>query len=121
MRSDMALSALVVCNDAEAVQVLGRILAERGVAVDHCLDMPVAVARATEQRFAAIMVDCTDEKGASELITTARGATPNENTLIVALVDANNEVRDLFTQGANFLLYKPISLERTSESLQAAW
>jgi CheY-like chemotaxis protein/Tfp pilus assembly protein PilZ len=117
----MALSALIVCNDAEAVQVLGRILAERGVAVDHCLDMPVAIARAAEQRFAAIVVDCDDEDGAEELITAARGAAPNENTLIVALVDAKNEVRELFTQGANFLLYKPISLERASESLQAAW
>jgi CheY-like chemotaxis protein len=117
----MSLSALIVCDNAEAVQILGRILAERGVAVDHCRDMAVAVARAAEQRFAAIMVDCDDEAGVSELITAAREGAPNQNTLIVALVDAKTEVRDLFTQGANFLLYKPISLERASESLQAAW
>src|ERR1700753_1031209 len=100
----MALSALVVSNDAEAVQVIGRILAERGVAVDHTIDMPVAIARAAEQRFAAIVVDCDDEEGAEDLISAARKSSTNDNTLIVAMVDANNKVRELFTQGANFLL-----------------
>lgn len=100
---------------------MGRILAERGVAVDHCRDMAVAVARAAEQRFAAIMVDGDDAEQAEELIEAARKGSPNESTLIVGLVDAKSEVRELFTQGANFVLYKPISLERASESLQAAW
>jgi hypothetical protein len=41
--------------------------------------------------------------------------------LIVAIVDARNDTRELFAQGANFLLYKPVSAERAAESLQAAW
>src|SRR5271165_637930 len=108
----MALAALVVSSDPEAVQVLGRILVEKGIGLEHCRDFAVALARVEERRYGALIVDCEDEARASELITAARGAAANERTLVVAMVDARNEVRDLFTQGANFLLYKPVSLER---------
>ena len=117
----MALTALVVCKDAEAVQVLGRILVERGLGVEHCRDFAVAEARLAERLYGALIVDCEDESRASELIAAARNAPINEKTLVVAIVDAHNEARDLFSDGANFLIYKPVSLERAAESLQAAW
>lgn len=117
----MALTALVVCKDAEAAAVLGRILVEKGIGVEHCRDFAVAIARVQERRYGALIVDCEDELRAAELISAARHAPINETTLVVAMVDARNEVRDLFTEGANFLIYKPVSLERAAESLQAAW
>jgi len=117
----MALTALVVCTDAEAVQVLGRILVEKGIGVEHCRDFAVAEARVAERRYAALIVDCEEEARAAQLISAARDAAINEKTLVVAIVDARNEVRELFTGGANFLIYKPVSLERATESLQAAW
>jgi len=55
------------------------------------------------------------------LIAEARSMTANATMLIVAIVDARNDTRELFARGANFLLYKPVSAERAAESLQAAW
>jgi PilZ domain len=117
----MALTALVVCADPEAVQVLGRILLERGIGIEQCRDFAVAEARVAERRYGALIVDCENEVRAASLIAAARTAPTNEKTLVVAIVDARNETRDLFSQGANFLIYKPVSLERAAESLQAAW
>jgi CheY-like chemotaxis protein len=117
----MALTALIVGTDPEAVQVLRSILMERGVGVEQCKDFAIAEARVAERRYGALIVDCEDEARAVELISAARNAPVNEKTLVVAMVDARNEARDLFTDGANFLLYKPVSLERAAESLQAAW
>jgi CheY-like chemotaxis protein len=117
----MALTALVVCSDAEGVQVLSAILADRGIGVERCADSTVAAARLADQRYAAAIIDCEDEAAAIELIAAARTASANETTLIVAIVDARNETRELFAKGANFLLYKPISAERAKDSLQAAW
>jgi hypothetical protein len=117
----MSLTALVVSADADAVQVLGQILAERSIGAEPCLDFAVAEALVAEKRYAALLVDCDAEAAAAELISAARKSPVNEKTLIVAMVDARNETQDLFAQGANFLLYKPVSVERASESLQAAW
>jgi c-di-GMP-binding flagellar brake protein YcgR len=44
----------------------------------------------------------------------------NRSTLIIALVDGREQVRDIFGQGANFIVYKPVSAERASSSLRAA-
>jgi CheY-like chemotaxis protein len=117
----MALAALVVCADSEAVQVLRRILEKRGIEVEHCNEAEVAAVRLAGRRYSMALIDCSDEPTAMELLTALRGAPSNATTLVVAIVDARNETRRLFSHGANFLLYKPVSEERASESLQAAW
>src|SRR3989442_11989179 len=53
-------------------------------------------------------------------MSTARHSSENHTSLIVVLVDAREQVRELFTQGANFVLYKPITPERAASSLRAA-
>jgi CheY-like chemotaxis protein len=117
----MALAALVVCADTKAVEVLHRVLDDRGIGTEHCPDAAVAVARVAELRYAMVLVDCADEPAAIEVISAARRAPANATTLVVVMVDACNESRQMFSHGANFLLYKPVSEERASESLQAAW
>jgi CheY-like chemotaxis protein len=117
----MALAALVVCAEAEAVQVLRRILEKRGIAVEHCADSAVAAARVAEVRYSIALIDCNDEPTAIELIAATRNSPANATTLIVAIVDAQNETNQLFEHGANFLLYRPVSEQRAAESLQAAW
>jgi CheY-like chemotaxis protein len=117
----MALSALLVYSDADAARVLGQILADRGIEVERCDAAGLAAARVAAQGLAVLLVDCKDEPAAIELIAAARSTTANATMLIVAIVDARNDTRELFAQGANFLLYKPVSAERAAESLQAAW
>jgi CheY-like chemotaxis protein len=116
----MALTSLLVCADAKAVQVLSRILEDLGIGVEHCGDPLAAAARLATQRYDAILVDCKDEPAAIEVIVAARKTVANKTTLAIALVDGRNHVRDVFGNGANFVLYKPISAERAGSSLRAA-
>ena len=120
MHSSMALTSLVVCAYAKAVPLLSRILSDLGIGVEHCEDAPTALARLATQPFDALLVDCKDEPAAIGLIANARRAPVNRATLVIAMVDGRNRVRDVFARGANFILYKPISLERASTSLRAA-
>src|SRR2546430_14338546 len=64
-------------------------------------------------------IDAADPNGL-QLMSTARHSSENHTSLIVVLVDAREQVRELFTQGANFVLYKPITPERAASSLRAA-
>src|SRR5256886_16656018 len=116
----MTLTSLLVCADASAVEVLSRILVDLGIAVEHCSDPSAAALRLAAQHFDAILVDCDDQPSAIELIALARKEPANKTTLFIAMVDARNQVRDLFSKGGNFIVYKPISAERASSSLRAA-
>ena len=117
---NMALTSLLVCPDAQAVQVLSRILQDMGIEVEPCGDLRMAKARLDDRHFDTVLVDCQDEKAALELIAHARNASPNKNIVVIAIVNARNEVRDIFAKGASFILYKPISRERAAHSMRAA-
>jgi len=115
----MALTSLLVCADAEAVQVLSRVLEDLGIAVESCSDAGRARLRIEEQSFSALIIDCVDEGAAEEFITYTR-TTKNDSTVVVVLVNGGDPVNDIFAKGANFALYKPISQERAMHSIRAA-
>jgi CheY-like chemotaxis protein len=120
MDVNMALTSLLVCPDAQAVQVLSRILLDMGIAVEPCGDLRMAQARMDDRHFDALLVDCQDEKAAVELITHARTKSQNKAIVTIAIVSGRNEVHDIFAKGVNFVLYKPISSERAAHSMRAA-
>jgi CheY-like chemotaxis protein len=117
---NMALTSLLVCPDAKAVQVLRRILEDMGIAVEVCGDLRMAQARLADRRFDALLVDCQNEPAALELIAHARNTATNKIAVAIALVSGSNEVRDIIAKGATFILYKPISRERAAHSMRAA-
>ena len=116
----MALTSLLVCADAEAVQVLSRVLEDLGIEVESYSDPNSARARIDEQSFNAVIVDCVDEPAAADFITYARKTSRNQSTVIVVMVNGGDTVSDIFAKGADFALYKPISRERAAHSIRAA-
>jgi CheY-like chemotaxis protein len=120
MAVNMALTSLLVCSDAQAVQVLRRILQDLGITVESCGDLRMAQARLADRPFDALLVDCQDEPAAVELIAQARRTPINQTSVAIAIVSGRNEVRGIFAKGANFILYKPISRERAAHSMRAA-
>jgi CheY-like chemotaxis protein len=116
----MALTSLVVCADSKAVQVLSQILQDLNIEAEHCADSTAASARLVAKHFDAVVVDCQDQLRAIDLIASVRKTPINRSTLIIGLVDGREQVRDIFGQGANFIVYKPVSVERAASSLRAA-
>ncbi|MBS1853508.1 MAG: PilZ domain-containing protein [Acidobacteria bacterium] len=116
----MALTSLLVCADSKARQVLTRVLQDLGIQVEPCPDAGSAASRLQGAHFDAVVLDCADEAAALDVIGKVRSDPSHRAALLVALVESENNVRQIFAQGANFLLYKPISAERASSSLRAA-
>ncbi len=120
MAVNMALTSLLVCSDAKAVQVLSRILQELGIAVEACGNLKMAKARLQDRHYDALLVDCHEDAAAVELIAQIRNRATSKLTVAIAIVSAENEVNEIFAKGANFVLYKPISRERAAHSMRAA-
>lgn len=116
----MTLSALLVCVDEKAADVLGRVLKELGIHAELCSDIGRATIRTEQQRFDVVIVDGESGADVITLLRETRLSRKNDATLAVAIVPSQDTIRELFSLGVNFVLYKPVAYERALSSLRAA-
>jgi len=115
----MTLLALLVSTDDSASEVLGRVLPASGIAVERFSDPPTAVDRLHQQRFDALILDFEDPKAAAEVLEEARQLNSGSAPVTVALVAERAKTRDILSNGAHFVLYKPLSDEKAKAGLRA--
>jgi len=119
------LQSLLLCTDEKVVRVLRRVLSEMEIGLEHCANTDAAVQKLTRQRFEAVIVDCTTPQIASTMLKGARSSPVNKRAIVVAVLEAQTAgesqaaLKDAFALGAHFVLFKPISLERTRGSFRA--
>jgi len=116
----MTLSALLVCVDENAAEVLRRVLEELNIRVEFCPDFSRATMRTALERFDVMIVDGESGDDVISLLRETRLSRRNEGTLAVAVVPSQDAIRELFSLGVNFVLYKPVAYERALSSLRAA-
>jgi len=116
----MTLSALLVCTDKAAAEVLSRVLKELNIRVEACPDFARASIRAAQERFDAIIIDAQSTAQVLSLLRDTRTSRLNDATLAVAVVPSQESIRELFSLGVNFVLYKPVAYDRALSSLRAA-
>jgi len=122
---ESGLQSLLLCGDDKVVRVLRRVLSEMEIAVEHCSDADTATQKLTRQRFEAVIVDCTAPEIAGRVLNGTRSAPANRRAITVAILDnetagdSQSALKRAFAMGSHFVLFKPISLERTRASFRA--
>jgi len=116
----MSLKSLVLCSDEKIVRVLRRVLSDLDIGIEHCTEPDGAIRKLTRERFEAVIIDCTDQKTAAQVLKSARSAPCNKRAIAVAIMDGHTGLRSAFDMGAHFVLYKPVSSERAKSSFRAA-
>src|SRR5262252_5799804 len=119
IRQTMGLKSLLLCSDEKIVRVLRRVLSDLEIDVDLCPNADAALRKLTRQRFEGIIADLAD-KGAIDVLRSARSAPCNKQAVAVAIVEPAVVLRAVFEIGAHFVLYKPVSSERAKSSFRAA-
>src|ERR1700758_2564296 len=114
----MNLQALLVSADDSAADILGRVLPALGIGMDRSTDPETSLARIQQQKFDAIVVDFDHPTLASETLQRARSL--GSGALSIALVADPSQVRNILSEGAHFVLYKPVSEEGAKAGLRAA-
>ena len=116
----MTLSALLVSSDEAATVILRRVLKELNIRVESCPDFARAAIRTAQERFDVIIVDGKSSGDISWILRETRQSRLNDGTLAVAVVPTQESIREIFSLGVNFVLYKPVAYERALSSLRAA-
>jgi CheY-like chemotaxis protein len=110
----------LVCADEASAEVLRRVLDELNIQVESCPDVVRAAVRLAQARFDLVILDGESEKSIINLLHETRASRLNDSSLTVAVVPGQENIRELFAMGVNFVLYKPVLPERAASSLRAA-
>jgi ActR/RegA family two-component response regulator len=117
----MSSNAFLLCPDDSISALVVRELSQQGVAVERAADFMSAFDRLAQQAFGLIIVDTSDSERALLVIHGARTGTVNARAFIIALAEPGAPgARHFRDTGANMLLFKPLTAERVSTSLENA-
>jgi CheY-like chemotaxis protein len=106
--------------DEAAAEVLRRVLEELSIKVESCPDFARAAMRLVQERFDVVIIDGDSNADVISLLRETRLSRLNDATLAVWVVAGQDNVREIFSLGVNFVLYKPVAYERALSSLRAA-
>lgn len=122
---EAGLQSLLLCTDDKVVRVLRRVLSEMEIGVEQCSDADAAIQKLTRQRFESVIIDCTLHGAATGVLKGTRSAPANRRAISVVILDSQNSadtnsaLKQMFSLGAHFVLFKPLLLERTRSSFRA--
>ena len=117
----MALRALLLSADVQAVPAARQVLQELDFVFEHNDDLSAGAAMLAEERFDAILVDCDDRKqDAAPVFAAVRGSAANKSSILIAIVEGKTGVPNAFHLGAMLVLTKPLALEQARSTLRTA-
>src|SRR4051812_26725464 len=116
---DIQLSALICSQDARTLKVLQVLLAGMSIDTEVCDDRDSARRHLVRRNFDGIFVDGS-VPSASDLLREIKDTPGGQRAVPFAILEGKTSVKEAFSLGAGFILYKPLSLEKTKTSLRAA-
>jgi|SRR5271169_1138842 len=116
----MDLRALVVCSDQDSASLLTLVLSELGMAAEHTSSISRGLELLEGQHFDVIVLDYRADQSSEQFLARLRQSAKNRASMLIVIVDSEFNARPVFGLGANFVLYRPLSAERTRISLRAA-
>ena len=120
MPTGMTLSSLLVCADESSLPVLRSVLQELNIRVELCADPVRAGVRLAQEQFDLLILDCKNQADVIALLDESHASRTSGATLAVVVVPGQESIREMFSLGVNFVVYKPVSYERALSSLRAA-
>jgi len=116
----MVLKCLLVCRVPDTLRVFRRALEDLGIEVEVAPAATCALDLLDTSKFDAIIVDCDDVAGGTEVLTAIQQSPSNKRAIAMALIHGATTMRTAFEMGAHFALDKPVTMERASRALRAA-
>lgn len=105
----VGVRALLVSADIQTIDTLCHYMGKLAMHVDVCSDFDSATRKLCHFKYEAIVVDFKDSAAALELLRKSREMTSHKAAVVLAILNANDEMPGAFRAGASFVLVKPIS------------
>ena len=116
----LMLKALLLTRDQEVLRVIRRVLDTVSIEMETATSTDTARQILSRRKFDSVLIDCDDVQSGCEVIRELRKGRSNAKSIVFAITNKITSVKDAFDLGANFVLEKPISVDRATRSLRAA-
>lgn len=114
------LKALLLTRDQEVLRVIRRVLETVSIDMETVTSTDAARETIARRKFDSILIDCDDVQSGCEVIRELRKGKSNSKSIVFAITNRVTSTKDAFSLGSNFVLEKPISVDRAARSLRAA-
>jgi CheY-like chemotaxis protein len=116
----MNLESLLVSRDSEVVRTLQTTLDKLSIAIQVAAAAGSGNDAMTTAKFDAVIVDCDDLQGGSEVLRHLRQTPSNKTSVSFAILNGKTTTQQAFEMGANFVLQKPLTPSSTLRCFNAA-
>ncbi len=117
----MSVEVLLLSNDLALLNTIRRVCDETGLAMRLASDAAEADEMLARSKFDGFVVDCDEVPEASSVVQKLRKGASNRSAVVFAIRNGHGvTVRNAFELGANFVLDKPVNVERASRCMRAA-
>lgn len=116
----MRLQCLLVTHEHELLELVRPALETSGIEVEVRAESGSATEICRRRHLDGFLVDCDDVPGGRELLAFIRGSGSNRMSTIVAVVNGTTSINQALEEGANFVLGKPVLVERFHSYLKVA-
>lgn len=116
----MKLESLLVSRDAALLAVLRPTLEKISVQIDVCPESQAGIGLLTKRKFDAVIIDCDDLQGASDVLRDLRKTPSNSKAVAFAVLNGKTTTQEAFRCGANFVLQKPLTPMHATRCFNAA-
>jgi DNA-binding NarL/FixJ family response regulator len=116
----MLLQAILVSRDVISTALISS--AFRGAVVDirYVRETEEALQLIAKSKFDALIVDYQSVPESAALLSALRKSKSNQRAIAFAIVNSQASAKDIFSNGANFILTRPVTAEIVTASLRAA-
>jgi CheY-like chemotaxis protein len=116
----MLFKAILVSRDPGSAPLISS--AFRGAVVDirHIPSTEEALQAIAQSKFDAIIVDYESVPESVEILRAVRTSKSNQRTIAFAILPSNASAKEIFADGANFILTRPVTAEMVTAAVRAA-
>lgn len=116
----MSLASLLLSRDPDLVRPLRAALERHSIGVEVCVGPNAGMEILSTEHYDAVIVDCDDIPGGSELLRDLRSMAANKSSVAVAVLNQRTTTTQAFQMGANFVIQKPVSTVNATRCASAA-
>lgn len=117
----MSVEVLLLTRDLSLVNVVRRVCDDGGIVVHCANEAAEAEDMLGRRKFDGLIADCDEIPSSISLLKKLRKGVSNRSAIVFAIRNGSGiSTREAFENGANFVLDKPVNVDRASRCLRAA-
>ncbi|MHB8214824.1 MAG: PilZ domain-containing protein [Candidatus Sulfotelmatobacter sp.] len=120
-QTTVGVRALLISGDIQTIDTLCHFMGQLAMHVEVCSDFALASSKLSHSKFEALVLDFKQREEALELLKTLRQITSHKASVVIAILNSNEEMPDAFRAGASFVLVRPLSSQVLKRTLRVSY